>query len=122
LFEKLDLNCNSDNITKCPEKSGVVYGYIFLMIYVVVGNVLLINLLIAMFSSTFAKVQENSDVIWKSNRYKLVYGYVNVPLLPRPLSLISFFIDLVKCLCIGYKSERTVTLSVDGKTRIEYFS
>lgn len=33
----------------CPEKSGVAFSYISLMIYMVIGNVLLLNLLIAMF-------------------------------------------------------------------------
>jgi len=33
----------------CPEKSGVVFSYIGLMLYMIVVNVLLLNLLIAMF-------------------------------------------------------------------------
>jgi transient receptor potential cation channel subfamily M protein 5 len=66
------------------------------MIYVVIGNVLLINLLIAMFSSTYEQVQENADQIWKFNRYKLVYEYVNVPILPPPLSLLSYMAFYLK--------------------------
>jgi hypothetical protein len=41
----------------CPEPSGVAFSYILLMIYMVTVNVLLLNLLIAMFSSTFQKVE-----------------------------------------------------------------
>ena len=33
----------------CPEPSGVAFSYILLMIYMVAVNVLLLNLLIAMF-------------------------------------------------------------------------
>ena len=33
----------------CPMKGGVFFSYIALMIYMILGNVLLINLLIAMF-------------------------------------------------------------------------
>lgn len=33
----------------CPETSGIAFSYIGLMIYMVIANVLLINLLIAMF-------------------------------------------------------------------------
>jgi hypothetical protein len=54
------------------------------------GNVLLINLLIAVFSSTYQQIQENADQIWKFNRYKLVFEYVNVPILPPPFSLLSY--------------------------------
>jgi hypothetical protein len=47
-FSKISLKCDSDH-EECPELYGVIYSYILLMLYVVVGNVLLINLLIAMF-------------------------------------------------------------------------
>lgn len=97
LLGNLDLNCDSA-VSKCPTKSGVIYSYIFLMIYVVLGNVLLINLLIAVFSSTYQQVQENADQIWKFNRYKLVYEYVNVPLLPSPLSLLSYLVYYTRSL------------------------
>jgi hypothetical protein len=33
----------------CPENSGIVFSYIGLMLYMIVVNVLLLNLLIAMF-------------------------------------------------------------------------
>jgi hypothetical protein len=33
----------------CPENAGVVFSYILLMFYMLIANVLLINLLIAMF-------------------------------------------------------------------------
>lgn len=33
----------------CPLQSGITFSYIFLMVYMVLANILLINLLIAMF-------------------------------------------------------------------------
>lgn len=33
----------------CPEASGIAFSFIALMLYMVIANVLLINLLIAMF-------------------------------------------------------------------------
>jgi hypothetical protein len=33
----------------CPSTSGIVYSYMFLIAYIIIANVLLINLLIAMF-------------------------------------------------------------------------
>jgi hypothetical protein len=33
----------------CPEKSGIIFSYIGLMLYMIIVNVLLLNLLIAMF-------------------------------------------------------------------------
>lgn len=42
---------------KCPTQSGAYYSYIALVVYMIIANVLLVNLLIAMFSSTFQDVQ-----------------------------------------------------------------
>ncbi len=36
---------------ECPEESGMYFSYIALMVYMVFANVLLLNLLIAMFRS-----------------------------------------------------------------------
>ena len=42
-----EIDCD-DSLETCPETSGVAFSFIFLMIYMVIANVLLINLLIAM--------------------------------------------------------------------------
>ena len=39
------------------------------------ANVLLINLLVALFATTYERVQENSENIWKLNRYDLILEY-----------------------------------------------
>jgi len=57
-----DIACSKGE--PCAEPSGVAFSYILLMLYMVLVNVLLLNLLIAMFSSTFTLVQENTDKIW----------------------------------------------------------
>jgi transient receptor potential cation channel subfamily M protein 3 len=38
-----------DSDEGCPDFTGVIFSYIMLMIYMIIANVLLINLLIAMF-------------------------------------------------------------------------
>jgi hypothetical protein len=48
----LDEISDEENCVKlgnCPQKSGVIFNYIGFMIYMIVVNVLLLNLLIAMF-------------------------------------------------------------------------
>ena len=52
ILNELD-DCD-DSLETCPETSGVAFSFIFLMIYMVIANVLLINLLIAMFRQTKA--------------------------------------------------------------------
>lgn len=41
-------------------------------------------------------MHENADEIWKYQRYRLVYEYVDAPLLPPPLSLIYYIFLAVK--------------------------
>lgn len=48
LEEDITFDCDK-NKTNCPESVGVVFSFFSLMIYMVIANVLLINLLIAMF-------------------------------------------------------------------------
>jgi hypothetical protein len=94
LLEEIE-NCPSDD-RSCPETSGIVFSFIALMVYMVLGNVLLINLLIAMFSSTFQDVQENTDQIWKFQRYRLVFEYYDSPILPPPFNIIAYFFSMVQ--------------------------
>ncbi len=47
----------------------------FMGIYMMFANVLLVNLLVALFATTYETVRENSENIWKLNRYDLVIEY-----------------------------------------------
>ncbi|KAK2832741.1 hypothetical protein Q5P01_016630 [Channa striata] len=62
---------------------------ILLAIYLLFTNMVLVNLLIAMFSHTFSKVQENSDIYWKFQRYNLIVEYHSRPCLAPPFIIIS---------------------------------
>ncbi|XP_066564887.1 transient receptor potential cation channel subfamily M member 5 isoform X2 [Amia ocellicauda] len=62
---------------------------ILLVIYLLVANIVLLNLLIAMFSYTFSKVQERSDIYWKFQRYNLIVEYHSRPALAPPFIILS---------------------------------
>ncbi|MGH0117659.1 UNVERIFIED_CONTAM: hypothetical protein FKN15_041851 [Acipenser sinensis] len=62
---------------------------IFLCIYLLFANILLLNLLIAMFNYTFQDVQDNTDKIWKFQRYGLIVEYHSQPPFPPPLIIFS---------------------------------
>ncbi|XP_066499042.1 transient receptor potential cation channel subfamily M member 4-like isoform X1 [Hoplias malabaricus] len=86
----------TDNVTlihegeePCPTSEANWLVLILLSVYLLVTNVLLLNLLIAMFSHTFSKVQENSDVHWKFQRYNLIVEYHSRPCLAPPFIIIS---------------------------------
>ncbi|KAK9535884.1 hypothetical protein VZT92_008238 [Zoarces viviparus] len=62
---------------------------VLLVIYLLFTNIVLVNLLIAMFSHTFSKVQEHSDTYWKFQRYNLIKEYHSRPCLAPPFIIIS---------------------------------
>ncbi|XP_036600150.1 transient receptor potential cation channel subfamily M member 4 isoform X2 [Trichosurus vulpecula] len=69
---------------------------LLLVIFLLVANVLLLNLLIAMFSYTFGKVQGNSDLYWKFQRYGLIREFHNRPALAPPFIIFSHILLLLR--------------------------
>ncbi|XP_007577662.1 transient receptor potential cation channel subfamily M member 2-like, partial [Poecilia formosa] len=105
-----DINSCSMNGTdpmkpKCPvlnEKQMPVFPewltIIMLCVYLLFANILLLNLLIAIFNYTFQEVHENTDRIWKFQRYQLIKEYNSRPSPPPPFIIIShikFMLTLV---------------------------
>jgi hypothetical protein len=65
---------------------------LFKVIYVVVAVVVLMNLLIAMMSNTYSRIQEQSTTEWRLLFAELVKEYTETPLLPPPLSVLQYTI------------------------------
>ena len=53
-------------------------------------NILLVNLLIAIFSSTFSAIESSADSIWKFTRFALLEEYSSKPFLPSPFSVFYY--------------------------------
>ncbi|TNN53990.1 Transient receptor potential cation channel subfamily M member 2 [Liparis tanakae] len=62
-----------------------------LCVYLLFANILLLNLLIAIFNFTFQTVQDNTDRIWKFQRYELIKEYHSRPAAPPPFIIFSHF-------------------------------
>uniref|UniRef100_A0A3B4WRS9 Transient receptor potential cation channel, subfamily M, member 2 n=1 Tax=Seriola lalandi dorsalis TaxID=1841481 RepID=A0A3B4WRS9_SERLL len=77
---------------------------IMLCVYLLFANILLLNLLIAIFNFTFQEVQDNTDRIWKFQRYELIKEYHSRPAAPPPFIIFShlyLFISKLKRCCIS---------------------
>ncbi len=48
-FDRIDFSCREGNCPENIEKFGAIYSFLLLMAYMIIANVLLVNLLIAMF-------------------------------------------------------------------------
>lgn len=71
---------------------------IFMGGYLLITNVLLINLLIAIFSNVFNEVEVNSYQIWKYQYYYLVMEYNKQPPLAPPFAIIYHLVEFVRWL------------------------
>nr|XP_006629107.1 PREDICTED: transient receptor potential cation channel subfamily M member 1 [Lepisosteus oculatus] len=67
--------------------------------YLLVANILLVNLLIAVFNNTFFEVKSISNQVWKFQRYQLIMTFHDRPVLPPPLIIFSHIYIILKRLC-----------------------
>ncbi|KAM4592426.1 transient receptor potential cation channel subfamily M member 1-like [Odontesthes bonariensis] len=67
--------------------------------YLLVANILLVNLLIAVFNNTFFEVKSISNQVWKFQRYQLIMTFHDRPILPPPLIVFPHIYIVMKRLC-----------------------
>ncbi|XP_072004124.1 transient receptor potential cation channel subfamily M member 1 isoform X2 [Engystomops pustulosus] len=67
--------------------------------YLLVANILLVNLLIAVFNNTFFEVKSISNQVWKFQRYQLIMTFHDRPVLPPPMIIFSHLYIILKRLC-----------------------
>ena len=65
-------------------------------VYLLVANILLINLLIAVFNNIFIEVNGISHQVWMFQRFTVVMEYEQKPVLPPPLIVVSHAYLLAK--------------------------
>lgn len=113
-----DTHCAADSLD-CRTSHWMVP--FLLAAYLLVGNILLLNLLIAIFSHVFDTVEKNSVEIWKYQMYFLTMEYEKKTTLVPPLSLIqhAFLIInwIVNQTCRRQGEKNVLTY---GKRHLEY--
>ncbi|KAM9305156.1 transient receptor potential cation channel subfamily M member 8 [Gastrophryne carolinensis] len=90
-------------------------------IYMLSTNILLVNLLIAMFGYTVGTVQENNDQVWKFQRYFLVQEYCSRLTIPFPFVIFAYIFMVLRKMfsCCCKKKEALPTLCCCKKEDIE---
>ncbi|XP_011879051.1 PREDICTED: short transient receptor potential channel 7-like [Vollenhovia emeryi] len=84
--------------TMQPNWTTVLFKLTF-GIYMLVSVVVLINLLIAMMSDTYQRIQAQSDIEWKYGLSKLIRNMHRTTTAPSPLNLLTTWITYFVKLC-----------------------
>lgn len=79
---------------ECP--TGRWITPVIMSIYLLVANILLINLLIAVFNNIFNEVNAVAHQVWMFQRFTVVMEYEQKPILPPPFIIFSHIFLLIK--------------------------
>ncbi|ELT91987.1 hypothetical protein CAPTEDRAFT_196769 [Capitella teleta] len=98
--ESVERNCtydvelaeaNSDTMQICYNWTAPI----LLGIYMLITNILLLNLLIAIFSHSFELIESEALTIWRYHLYDLVHEYYYQVWLPPPLNILCHLINVL---------------------------
>jgi transient receptor potential cation channel subfamily M member 3 len=92
--DEIDPPCGPDEEVECV--AGRWLNPVIMSIYLLIAYILLVNLLIAVFNSIFAKANAISRQIWKSSRFAVIMEYEQKPLFPPPLIFVSHIFLIFK--------------------------
>lgn len=112
-------------VNRCPEENALVP--LLGAVYLILTNILLVNLLIAMFSYTFQMVQDKSEQVWRFYRYSLVYEFYDRPKFCPPLIILShiyrsiLWITRKTCSAKKYLNEFKLNLDDKDNNRLTLF-
>ncbi|KAL5271968.1 hypothetical protein ACHWQZ_G000234 [Mnemiopsis leidyi] len=88
--ENSTLDCEDVMGVLSANNIASVHYYFFValtVIYIMVANILLVNLLIAIFSNTYERLQDNSQELYLVQRAYMIMDFKNRTILPNPFSL-----------------------------------
>ncbi|PAA64798.1 hypothetical protein BOX15_Mlig019746g1 [Macrostomum lignano] len=109
-----------NNTSSCPHHFGrYLVPYLILPLYVIVTEILLLNLIVAMFSKTIETIDSRSKGLWQFERHDLIEEFETRSSLPPPLNvfdLVRKFFLLLKSYCrrVCHKNCRCRTRHAGG--------
>ncbi|XP_061188845.1 transient receptor potential cation channel subfamily M member-like 2 [Saccostrea echinata] len=87
---------SSGILPRCAVKHRRLVGMAMMGIYLLFANVMLLNILIAMFSDTYQRVQTQRNQKWNYERYALVKEFQRVPVIPMPVGALIYIHYLIR--------------------------
>ncbi|XP_034245088.1 transient receptor potential cation channel trpm [Thrips palmi] len=92
-----------------PCRVGRWVSPVVMSLYLLVANILLINLLIAVFNNIFNEVNAISHQVWMFQRFTVVMEYEQKPVLPPPFILFSHLYMLAQFVLRKLRGQRSET-------------
>ncbi|CAL1529155.1 unnamed protein product [Lymnaea stagnalis] len=108
---------------RCPSDFGRYYVPAVLGAYILVVQILLFNLLIAMFNSTIKEKEDKSLLIWHYQKFQLTMEYSKIIFLQPPFVLISLYLIIRRCIkCFSNENQENNSQNLDAfeKSIVEY--
>ncbi|XP_068762524.1 uncharacterized protein [Montipora capricornis] len=91
---------------RSDDSSSEIFAHWLFALYLVMVLILLVNLLIALLTNTYNKVQDNSRMEWAFKKAARMQTYINHDPIPVPFNIISTFLKLFPCLRVLTKTPR----------------
>ncbi|KAI0225351.1 Transient receptor potential cation channel subfamily M member 2, partial [Lamellibrachia satsuma] len=91
----MECEATNSSLSRCPENTAFV-PTVLQAGYILITSVLMLNLLIAKFSYTFQKIQDNSHQVWCSQRYSAIKEYHDRPPVVPPLNILYHIIQGIR--------------------------
>lgn len=105
--DDIDPPCGEDP-TQPPCITGHWITPVAMSMYLLIANILLINLLIAVFNNIFNETNSISHQVWMFQRFTVVMEYQQKPVLPPPLIAFCHFYSFLKFLVRKSKNLKEV--------------
>ncbi|UJR12701.1 hypothetical protein I4U23_016875 [Adineta vaga] len=101
-------------------------AFLLAILFVAIANVLLLNVLVALFNLTIQNVESQSHILWRYQRFLLVFEYRDKPLLPPPFNIlyylfifIRYIFEKLKTICQQRRNNVSVTCDILPIDRID---
>ncbi|CAF0872323.1 unnamed protein product [Rotaria sordida] len=123
IFGQVDLTENEESPDFSVSAENDAYGniaFVLTIIFVCIANVLLLNILVALFNITLIKTTNNVQKDWPYHRFRLVREYWEKSPIPSPLNIIYYIGQLVlKCFRALRKKEDNGFRSFDNHNDLD---
>uniref|UniRef100_A0A0R3X555 Ion_trans domain-containing protein n=1 Tax=Hydatigena taeniaeformis TaxID=6205 RepID=A0A0R3X555_HYDTA len=93
ILEGEDSGCRDDNL--CPQFSSRKLSIVSLSSFILLTQLLMLNLLVATFTSTYFEIEGSSTYFWSYQRYEMIQECVDRPSVAPPFTLLWYAGEIV---------------------------